>query len=149
MDSYGECVKSPYKQSEGKPPCVGEVRAEKRVMIEKATLEADANFDFDKSNLKPQGKKNLDSLVSKMSGTEIRAVDVVGHTDSIGTDAYNQRLSERRASTVKNYLIDKGVPGSVISAEGRGESQPVADNKTKEGRAQNRRVEVAVEAVEK
>ena len=106
----------------------------------------DTNFDFNKDTLKPAGKAELDKLVADMKqAKQIDAVTVVGHTDSVGSDAYNQRLSERRAATVKNYLVSKGVPAGIISASGRGESQPIADNKTAAGRAQNRRVEITVD----
>lgn len=110
------------------------------------TLEADTYFDFDKSNLKPEGKDSLDALVRDMGDLNaVAKVEVVGHTDAIGTDEYNQGLSERRAATVKEYLADKGVPADKIETVGMGESQPVASNKTREGRAQNRRVEVTTQ----
>ncbi|HZJ81903.1 MAG TPA: OmpA family protein [Guyparkeria sp.] len=110
------------------------------------TLEADTYFDFDKSNLKPEGKSTLDALVRDMGDLNAVAnINVVGHTDSIGTEEYNQGLSERRAATVKNYLTDKGVPANKIETRGMGESSPIATNKTREGRAQNRRVEVTVQ----
>ena len=111
---------------------------------EKVTFEADAFFDFDKSVLKPAGKERLTDLVSKLQGTDIEIVIATGHTDSIGTDAYNQKLSLRRANSVKAFLVSKGVPTDRIFTEGKGESQPVASNKTREGRAKNRRVEVEV-----
>ncbi|MEW6445817.1 MAG: OmpA family protein [Pseudomonadota bacterium] len=108
------------------------------------TLNADAYFDFDKSNLKAEGKKAMDTLVADMKIEQVDEIRVVGHTDSIGTDAYNQKLSERRAKTVSDYLVSKGVPAAKIKASGMGETKPVADNKTKAGRAKNRRVEVTV-----
>ena len=111
---------------------------------EKVTFEADAFFDFDKSVLKPAGKAKLSDLVSKLQGTDIEVVVATGHTDSIGTDAYNIKLSLRRANAVKAFLVSKGVPADRIFVEGKGESQPVASNKTREGRAKNRRVEVEV-----
>lgn len=111
---------------------------------EKVTFEADAFFDFDKSVLKPAGKAKLSDLVSKLQGTDIEVVVATGHTDSIGTDAYNIKLSLRRANAVKAFLVSKGLPADRIFVEGKGESQPVASNKTREGRAKNRRVEVEV-----
>jgi OmpA-OmpF porin, OOP family len=111
---------------------------------EKVTFAADAFFDFDKSVLKPEGRAKLDDLVSKMSGLNLEVVIAVGHTDSVGTDAYNQRLSVRRAEAVKSYLVSKGVERNRVYTEGKGEKQPVADNKTAEGRAKNRRVEIEV-----
>jgi len=108
----------------------------------KLVLNADANFDFDKSTLKPAGKANLDQFMAGLGGAKVSGITVVGHTDSVGTDAYNQSLSERRASSVANYLSSKSVPADAIQASGKGESQPVADNGSKAGRAQNRRVEI-------
>lgn len=111
---------------------------------EKVTFAADAFFDFDKSVLKPEGKAKLDDLVSKMSGINLEVIIAVGHTDSVGSDAYNQKLSVRRSEAVKAYLVSKGVEKNRVYTEGKGEKQPVADNKTTEGRAKNRRVEIEV-----
>jgi OOP family OmpA-OmpF porin len=108
------------------------------------TFAADAFFDFDKATLKSEGKAKLDDLVSKMSGVNLEVIIAVGHTDSVGTDAYNQKLSVRRAEAVKNYLTGKGIEKNRVYTEGKGEKQPVADNKTREGRAKNRRVEIEV-----
>ena len=110
----------------------------------KVTYAADAFFDFDKSVLKPEGKAKLDDLVSKIKGINLEVIIAVGHTDSIGSDAYNQKLSVRRAEAVKGYLVSKGIEKNRVYTEGKGEKQPVADNKTKEGRAKNRRVEIEV-----
>ncbi|WP_103018695.1 outer membrane protein OmpA [Alicycliphilus denitrificans] len=110
----------------------------------KVTYAADAFFDFDKSVLKPEGKAKLDDLVSKVKGINLEVIIAVGHTDSIGTDAYNQKLSVRRAEAVKAYLVSKGIEKNRVYTEGKGEKQPIADNKTKEGRAKNRRVEIEV-----
>ena len=113
---------------------------------EKVTYAADAFFDFDKSIVKPEGKAKLDELVNALSGLDTEVIVAVGHTDWIGTDAYNQKLSERRANAVKAYLVSKGVPAEKIFTEGKGKKQPIADNKTRQGRAKNRRVEVEVVA---
>ena len=110
----------------------------------KVTYAADAFFDFDKSTLKPAGKAKLDDLVGKVKGINLEVIIAVGHTDSVGSDAYNQKLSVKRAESVKAYLVSKGIEKNRIYTEGKGESQPVADNKTKEGRAKNRRVEIEV-----
>ena len=110
----------------------------------KVTYAADAFFDFDKSVLKPAGKAKLDDLVGKVKGINLEVIIAVGHTDSVGSDAYNQKLSVRRAESVKAYLVSKGIEKNRIYTEGKGEKQPVADNKTKEGRAKNRRVEIEV-----
>ncbi|MBN8556066.1 MAG: OmpA family protein [Burkholderiales bacterium] len=114
------------------------------VAAQKVTYAADAFFDFDKSVLKPEGRAKLDDLVSKIQGINLEVIIAVGHTDSIGSDAYNQKLSVRRAEAVKAYLISKGIERNRIYTEGKGEKQPVADNRTAEGRAKNRRVEVEV-----
>ncbi len=110
----------------------------------KVTYAADTFFDFDKSVLKPAGKAKLDDLVGKVKGINLEVIIAVGHTDSVGNDAYNQKLSVRRAEAVKAYLVTKGIEKNRIYTEGKGEKQPVADNKTKEGRAKNRRVEIEV-----
>jgi outer membrane protein OmpA-like peptidoglycan-associated protein len=103
------------------------------------------NFDFDKATIRKDAAQILDEAASTLKEEGSVAVVVVGHTDSRGTDAYNQRLSERRADAVASYLIKKGVAASRLSTKGMGESQPVASNDTDEGRAQNRRVELLVE----
>ena len=111
---------------------------------EKVSFAADALFDFDKSVLKPEGKAKLDDLTGKLQGVNLEVIIAVGHTDSVGTDAYNQKLSIRRAEAVKAYLLSKGIEANRVYTEGKGEKQPVADNKTAAGRAKNRRVEVEV-----
>ena len=108
------------------------------------TYAADAFFDFNKSVLKPEGKAKLDDLVDKVKGINLEVVIAVGHTDSVGADAYNQGLSVRRSEAVKAYLVSKGIERNRVYTEGKGEKQPVADNKTAEGRAKNRRVEIEV-----
>ena len=110
----------------------------------KVTYAADAFFEFDKSVLKPEGKAKLDDLVGKVKGINLEVVIAVGHTDSVGSDAYNQKLSVRRSEAVKAYLVSKGIEKNRVYTEGKGEKQPVADNKTTEGRAKNRRVEIEV-----
>lgn len=115
-----------------------------RPLPPRINLAADALFDFDRSELKAEGRRALDDLYERLKGVDVELVLIVGHTDSIGTDAYNMRLSQRRANSVRNYLVSKGLPANRIRTEGRGESQPIADNKTDEGRARNRRVEVQI-----
>ena len=110
----------------------------------KVTYAADAFFDFDRAVLKNEGKAKLDDLVSKVAGVNLEVVIAVGHTDSVGGDSYNQRLSVRRAEAVKAYLVSKGIEANRVYTEGKGKAQPVADNSTREGRAKNRRVEVEV-----
>ena len=110
----------------------------------KVTYAADAFFDFDKAVLKPEGKAKLDDLVGKVKGISLEVIIAVGHTDSVGKDEYNQKLSVARSEAVKSYLVSKGIEKNRVYTEGKGEKQPVADNKTSEGRAKNRRVEIEV-----
>lgn len=110
----------------------------------KVTYAADAFFDFDKAVLKPEGKAKLDDLVSKVKGINLEVIIAVGHTDSVGGDTYNQKLSVARSEAVKAYLVSKGIEKNRVYTEGKGSKQPVADNKTSEGRAKNRRVEIEV-----
>jgi OmpA-OmpF porin, OOP family len=111
------------------------------------TIQAEALFDFDKSVLKPAGKKSIDEAIAKMKQVDVELVIATGHTDSFGTDAYNQKLSERRATTVKEYMVSQGIPAAKITTLGKGETQPVATNKDAAGRAKNRRVDIEFKGV--
>jgi OOP family OmpA-OmpF porin len=112
---------------------------------EKVTFAADAFFDFDKAVLKPEGKAKLDDIVSKMSGLNLEVVIAVGHTDSIGSDAYNQKLSVRRAEAVKAYLVKNfAIPEARFVTVGNGSAKPMASNSTEDGRALNRRTDIKV-----
>jgi OmpA-OmpF porin, OOP family len=115
-------------------------------MPQKISLNTDALFNFDKADLRPDAKSELDSLLERVRAANIEEISLVGHTDSIGTDEYNMKLSQRRADAVKSYFVSQGMPAEKIHTEGRGKREPVADNKTKEGRQENRRVDVAVAA---
>ena len=95
----------------------------------KVTLAADALFDFDKATLRSEGKSKLDKLVADMKGLKLEVIIAVGHADRLGKDAYNQKLSERRAAAVKDYLVGKGVEANRVYAEGKGEKQPVTAGK--------------------
>ena len=119
-------------------------KAAPKPVVEKVTMAAETNFDFDKSVLKPEGKAKLDDLVGKLKAVNLEVIIAIGHTDSIGSKAYNQKLSVRRANSVKAYLVSKGIEANRIYTEGKGKTQPIADNRTKEGRAKNRRVEIEV-----
>lgn len=111
---------------------------------EKVSFAAEALFDFDRAVVKPEGKAGLDELMSKLQGMDTEVMIAVGHTDSVGSDAYNQKLSLRRADAVKAYLVSKGLDQARLYTEGKGETQPIADNATAEGRAKNRRVVIEV-----
>ncbi len=109
------------------------------------SLRGDTLFDFDKSVVKPEGLAEISRVVGDMGDLQqVDKIVVVGHTDSIGTEAYNQGLSERRANAVTSELVARGAPAEKIESYGVGETQPVASNSTREGRAQNRRVEISV-----
>lgn len=121
---------------------------------EKVALSADQLFDFDKAVLRPKGKETLDDLVSKLEGVNYDTIVVIGYADRLGSDAYNKKLSERRAAAVKSYLVkEKGIPADRIFTDGKGEANPVTgdtckgDKKTKsliECLQPDRRVEVEV-----
>jgi OOP family OmpA-OmpF porin len=98
---------------------------------EKITVAADALFDFNKAVLRPAGKAKLDELVSKAQAIKLEVILAVGHTDRIGGDAYNQKLSEKRAAAVKEYLVSKGIEANRVYTEGKGEKQPVTGDKCK------------------
>src|SRR5690606_9666383 len=132
----------------GIPGCDGVPVAQQTPVVAptatKVVLNADTFFDFDKSTLKPEGRQVLDQVAAQVSSINLETLIATGHTDSIGTEQYNQGLSERRANSVKEYLVSKGVDPNRIYVEGKGETQPVASNATREGRAQNRRVEIEI-----
>ncbi|MCQ4346538.1 OmpA family protein [Pseudomonas stutzeri] len=110
-------------------------------------VELDVKFDFDKAQVKPESFADIQNLAEFMNQYPQTTTTVEGHTDSVGTDAYNQKLSERRAAAVREVLVNQyGVSSSRVSSVGYGESRPVADNATEAGRAINRRVEAEVEA---
>lgn len=104
----------------------------------------DVLFEFDKSDLTPQAREQLSGLMDRLKSADVVSIKVAGHTDSKGSDEYNQKLSERRANSVVAYLVSQGLAPGKLSSEGFGESQPVADNSSDEGRAQNRRVEIHI-----
>jgi OOP family OmpA-OmpF porin len=138
-----DCGAEPMVEAKAPPPPPPPPPAEP--VYETVTLKAGALFDLNKSTLKPAGMQELDALASKIGGTaRVSNVKIVGHTDSTGTESYNQQLSVRRATAVRDYLVSKGVDPNLMSVSGMGESAPVADNRTSAGRAQNRRVEVSI-----
>ena len=110
----------------------------------KLNLPDGVTFDFNKTNLKPQFYPALNNVASTLAEFNQTIVEVAGHTDNIGTDAVNQRISEQRAASVANYLIGQGLMRERFEIVGFGETMPVADNSTEQGRALNRRVEIRV-----
>jgi len=136
-------VVTPPVQPQVTPPPV--VQTPPPVPLSRVVLNADTFFDFDKSTLKPEGRQVLDQVVEQVNQLrELEGLIVIGHTDHTGTHAYNQALSERRAASVKAYLVNKGIAAENIQTEGKGKTMPIASNATREGRAQNRRVEIEI-----
>ena len=134
VNSYDEC----WEVSYGLPNC-GE---------ERYTLSGDGLFDFNKATIRPDLAAKLDNIVAnsqKLKDKGYSSITIVGHTDSVGSDAYNQGLSERRAASTADYLVARGIPREVIMTSGMGETQPVATNETAEGRQLNRRVEITID----
>ncbi|VVO33658.1 OmpA family protein [Pseudomonas fluorescens] len=126
------------------PQYPASVKPVEPVRTEVIVLRDDVLFAFDKFSLTPSAQSQLDSLMSKLQNADVVSIKVIGHTDSKGSDAYNQVLSERRASAVATYLLSRGLAPDKLTSEGRGEREPMADNETDAGRAQNRRVELHV-----
>ncbi len=168
-DTSKECVKTTsYKESArtvecgAEPPKVEEAPAPAPVAapapepkveapapvaptVETVDIKGAALFGLNSAKLSAEGKAALDQVIEQLRGFDkVKSITVTGHTDSTGSAAYNQKLSEKRAQAVVNYLVSKGVNPALLTAVGMGESQPIADNKTREGRAANRRVEIDI-----
>ena len=150
-DSRDKCPGTPkgvQVDANGCPPPPPPVAVVEEVVVvkEETIVIRDVHFEFDSAKLTTADKIKLDTIVTRLKkeapGAQLR---VTGHTDSVGSDAYNKKLSDRRAHSVVEYLISNGIPrSSFVSVSGAGESQPVADNKTADGRAMNRRVEIQI-----
>lgn len=157
-DGYGRCVTtSAWTEAMALQDCGAKpapvkaaviAKAEPKSVTETLRLNAGALFDTDKADIKPAGRNELDAFLSKLNGKNVRSISVTGHTDDRGADAHNRTLSERRAEAVKSYLARGGVDVGKISTRGEGESNPIADNNTTNGRAQNRRVEIEVSVLQ-
>jgi len=150
-DSRDKCPGTPrgtVVDANGCPPAAPVVEQVEEVVVvkEETIVVRDLLFAFDSAKLNPADKAKLDTIVARLRNEAPSArLSVTGHTDSVGSDAYNLKLSEKRAKSVADYLVTSGIPAdSVQSVGGAGESQPVADNKTAEGRALNRRVEIVI-----
>ena len=166
MDSSKNCVHtSSYKGPETAVECGAEPKKEMKkaeaptpvapppapapepvqAVTERITVDGNALFALNSAKLTADGKAAIDNVISQIASFDkVDAIAVVGHTDSSGAASYNQGLSERRAASVRDYMVSQGVDAGLITSSGMGEESPVADNKTREGRKLNRRVEVDV-----
>ncbi len=114
--------------------------------VERMTISGQALFDTNSDNLTANGKAAIDNVVEELrTFDKVRSISITGHTDSRGTESYNQDLSERRAASVQAYMASRGVNPALLSSSGMGELDPVGDNNTKEGRQDNRRVDIDVD----
>ena len=128
-----ECDKDLMPKAKCEPPAAAPAPAKAaapaaaapKPAAQKVTLAADALFDFNKADLRPEGKAKLDKLTADIKGIKLEVILAVGHADRFGDDAYNQKLSEKRAAAVKAYLVSKGIDANRVYAEGKGEKQPV------------------------
>jgi len=145
-----DCGAAPAQAAVAPEPAPAAEPAPAPVVVEqKISLSAGALFDVNSDSLKSAGKQELSELAGGIKAMQkVQRVNITGHTDSSGAESYNQVLSERRANAVRNYLLEQGVSSTVISTSGMGESQPVASNSTREGRARNRRVEITIEGLQ-
>lgn len=149
-DSRDKCPGTPkgvQVDADGCPPPAPAPMVEEVVVVQEETIVIrDVHFEFDKATLTAADKEVLSTIATRLKQeTSTAQLRVTGHTDSVGSDAYNQRLSDKRANSVVQYLVESGVPrSSFVSVEGAGESQPVADNSTADGRAMNRRTEIKI-----
>lgn len=126
-NSYGECWQNTYldKASQGRIECgdAAPVNVAPEYADETVALSAQTLFGFDRDTLRPEATETLNALAQRLSNANVQAVRVEGHTDFMGSDAYNQALSERRANVVANYLVNRGVASTKVTAVGLGESQ--------------------------
>jgi OOP family OmpA-OmpF porin len=141
-NAFGQCWQDAFwTPATADPACVDQKSAP---VSSKVVFNADTFFDFDKYNLKPEGRQLLDQVAQQVNSIALETVIAVGYTDSIGSDQYNLGLSNRRANAVKAYLVSKGVAADRIYTEGKGKADPIASNATAAGRAKNRRVEIEI-----
>lgn len=147
-DSQGQCVWTTYwavDVPECEPAMEPAVTEQAQPLAEpQLLLESVVQFDFDRADLKTLARTELDRLTKGIAQHEIRHIEIDGHTCSIGSDIYNQGLSERRAASVRRYLLDRGVEDGMIVSHGYGEKNPAHSNESREGRRLNRRAELRV-----
>jgi outer membrane protein OmpA-like peptidoglycan-associated protein len=136
--AFTACECKQVVKQEPPPPAPAPAPVEEKIVLN------GIRFDFNKAVIKPEFVPVLDEAVAVLQKHPGKKVTIEGNTDAIGSDAYNEKLGMRRAESVKKYLVDKGIAADTLTTESFGESKPVADNKTKEGRAMNRRVEFKV-----
>ncbi|MGI9418734.1 MAG: OmpA family protein [Geminicoccaceae bacterium] len=135
-----------FEQELAKEQAANQIEIERvRDDLLKLTLDSEVSFDFDSAAIKPAFQPSLTKLANVLAKYDRNQVTIVGHTDSSGSNAYNQGLSVRRAESVVSELANRGVPAGMMRADGRGESQPRADNGTEAGRQLNRRVEILIQ----
>lgn len=152
VDSHGnpvvtqdyECVKTPQSPNTAWLGKCHKKRYGGNVNIKNVNLAGDILFAFNKAVLNPQAGDILKSLVAQLDIYSLQSIEVVGHTDNIGSEIYNQKLSIKRAANVANYLVKLGVPAYKIYYRGEGETNPIMPNITKMGQAQNRRVAIII-----
>jgi outer membrane protein OmpA-like peptidoglycan-associated protein len=138
----GHLICDPVKEAPPPPPPPPAAKPAPPAPGTKITEIKGPHFDFDKASIKPEGQRRLDDVVRLMRDNPNLRIVAVGHTDSVGSDAYNLKLGQRRARAVADYLTSQGVSPSRLDVRSEGESRPVASNATAEGRAENRRVEI-------
>lgn len=138
MDKKEERIRQISAESTAKEMEVERLRED----LLRVSVSSEASFAFDRADIKPEFKPTLDKVAAVLRDDPNVRITIIGFTDSIGSEEYNQRLSERRAEATASYLISRGVGSSQILTRGLGESEPRASNATEEGRAQNRRVEI-------
>jgi OOP family OmpA-OmpF porin len=153
-----ECDPELFKKAEAPAPKVAEApppAPQPKVVAQKVTFSSQDLFDFNRAQIKPEGKEKLDRLADNLKGADVETIQAVGYTDRIGNKSYNQKLSEQRAEAVRNYLVSKGVPADRIQAVGKGEEDPVTSANQCQGMKldelanclqADRRVEVQVNA---
>jgi OOP family OmpA-OmpF porin len=142
IDCRDLCPGTPLGETVDKNGCGA---ADVKQVVEE-NLSSDVLFDFDKFTLKPAARTTLDQIAQGIidDGDYVRDVTVIGHTDSVGSDSYNQRLSEKRAKSVADYLLSRGVPSDKLVQYGKGEKEPIASNSNSAGRSKNRRVVIEI-----
>jgi OOP family OmpA-OmpF porin len=142
IDCRDLCPGTPIGETVDKNGCGA---ADVKQVVEE-NLSSDVLFDFDKFTLKPAARVTLDKIAEGIinDGDYVRDVTVIGHTDSVGSDSYNQRLSEKRAKSVADYLLSRGVASDKLAQYGKGEKEPIASNSTSVGRSKNRRVVIEI-----